>query len=266
MSCMPGQAARETSTYRDRNSTAERALDILLLFTDDKLVWSGAEIAERFEVARSTGYRYLKGLLDGGYVEECANGYRLGPKVLELARLARKGIGLSDVARPVMAGLTEATGETVLLTRRSGGAVVCVDIEVSSHPVHISYERGHVLPINAGAAATVLLAWLPNAELDSLLSTVPLQRFTPRTLTDPERLRARLHVIRKNGYALSRGELDADVLGVAAPIRGHDDEVVAAVSIAAPAHRITDEGSAALIADVCGAADRISSDLLHLAS
>ncbi|MEV4516323.1 IclR family transcriptional regulator [Dactylosporangium sp. NPDC049525] len=261
---MPGQTARDASTYRDRNSTAERALDVLQLFTDDKLVWSGAEISERFGVARSTGYRYLKGLVDGGFVEECAGGFRLGPQILELARLARKGIGLSDIARPVMLDLAATTKETVLLTRRSGGAVVCLDIEVSSHPVRISYERGQVLPVNAGAAALVLLAWLPEEDLAALLSSVTLERFTPRTITDPERLRTRLRKIRKDGFALTRGELDADVLGIAAPIRGRGDEIVAAVSIAAPSHRISADDASDLIDAVRGAADGISASLLQI--
>jgi DNA-binding IclR family transcriptional regulator len=258
---MPGQPVRESSGYRDRNSTADRALDILQLFSDDKLVWSGAQIAEQIGVARSTGYRYLKGLVGSRFLEECGGGFRLGPQVFELARLARKSIGLSDIARPVMRELADAVGETVLLTRRSGGAVVCLELEESGHPVRISYERGHVLPINAGAAAEVLLAWASDQEVTELLAA-PLRRFTSRTLTDKDQLRARLREIRADGYAISRGELDEDVIGIAAPVRRPDGTAIEAVSVAALRYRVPDSDVPRITEAVCAAAGLIS-DRLH---
>jgi DNA-binding IclR family transcriptional regulator len=259
---MPGHAVRESNGYRDRNSTADRALDILQLFSDEKLVWSGAQIAEQIGVARSTGYRYLKGLVGSGFLEECDGGFRLGPQVFELARLARKGIGLSEMARPVMRELADAVGETVLLTRRSGGAVVCLELEEAAHPVRISYERGDVLPVNAGAAALVLLAWASDQEVADLLAATPLRRFTSRTLTDNKQLRARLREIRANGYAIADGELDEDILGIAAPIRQQDGAAAAAVSVAALRFRVPDADLPRIIEAVRTAADRIS-DRLH---
>jgi DNA-binding IclR family transcriptional regulator len=266
MSYMPGQPVRESSGYRDRNSTADRALDILQLFSDDKLVWSGAQIAEQIGVARSTGYRYLKGLVGSGFLEECDGGFRLGPQVFELARLARKGVGLSEIARPVMRELADAVGETVLLTRRSGGAVVCLELEEAAHPVRISYERGHVLPVNAGAAAEVLLAWASDQEVTDLLAAAPLRRFTSRTITDEERLRARLREIRANGYAISRGELDEDILGIAAPVRQPDGSAAAAVSVAALRFRVPDADVPRITEAVRAAADRISERLRQIES
>ena len=266
VSYMAGQSARSASGYRDRNSTADRALDVLQLFSDDKLVWSGAEIAEQFGIARSTGYRYLKGLVAAGFIEECDGGFRLGPLVFELARLARKGIGLSEVSRPVMRELADSVGESVLLTRRWGGSVVCLELEESSHPIRLSYERGHILPINAGASAQVLLAWAPGAEIEQVLSEAPLRRFTSRTVTDAAKLQARLRQIRTQGFAISRGELDADVLGIAAPIRSAGGQVSAAISIAALSSRVPETKVPAMSAAVCAAAQRISDRLQQVYS
>ncbi|MFF0525587.1 IclR family transcriptional regulator [Actinomadura nitritigenes] len=239
---MTGQSTDRTSGYRERNSTADRALDILLMFEDSRLVVGGQEVADHLGVARSTAYRYLQSLASSGFIEEQRPaGYRLGPRVFELARLARKGLGLSEVARPVMRELCDQVGEAVLLTRRTGATVVCLEREETDHPVRLSYERGHVLPVNAGASALVLLAWAPEKEVDEIIETSGLPRFTGATITGAAELRARLAEIRERGTAVSRGELDPDVLGVAAPIRGADGEVVAAVSVAALSHRVPDE-------------------------
>lgn len=266
VSYMAGQQTRAASGYRDRNSTADRALDVLQLFSDERLVWSGAEISEQLGVARSTGYRYLQSLVASGFIEEGGGGFRLGPRVFELARLARRGIGLSEVARPVMRDLAVEVSESVLLTRRSGNAVVCLELEETSHPIRLSYERGQVLPLNAGAAAEVLLALLPDDEVRALLGPGPLQRFTARTITDPDTFVARLAEIRVNGVAVSRGELDEDVLGIAAPITGADGAVRAAISIAAlssrvPASRVRTVGKA-----VRAAADAVSVELARIES
>jgi DNA-binding IclR family transcriptional regulator len=229
---------RGGGTYRERNTTADRALDILLLYSADKPVWTGSEIATQLGVARSTGYRYLQSLVSTGFIEEAVGGFRLGPRIFELARSARAGLGLSEVSLPVMRSLAARVNETVLLTRRSGRSVVCLDLVEAQHAVRLSYERGHVLPINAGAAAEVLLAWADPHEVTAVLGQAPLERFTARTLTDPDELRTRLARIRKRGVAISQGELDEHILGVAAPVRDAAGTVCAAISIAALAARI----------------------------
>jgi DNA-binding IclR family transcriptional regulator len=236
-------------------------LDILLLFNEKKLVWTGAEIADRIGVARSTGYRYMQSLVNAGFVEETARGFRLGPRIFELARLARAGTTVSDIAMPAMRSLVTAVGETVLLTRRSGRFVVCLELVEAPHTVRLSYERGHVLPINAGAAAEVLLAWAPPDEVASVLNAAPLERFTAKTLTDPGQLQARLAQIRKDGVAISQGELDEQILGVAAPIHSARGDVIAAVSVAALASRVPRAALKSVKLAVKGTAAAISEQL-----
>ncbi|MEE6169689.1 MULTISPECIES: IclR family transcriptional regulator [unclassified Mycolicibacterium] len=263
---MTGKAGESTAGYRDRNSTADRALDILLLFNDNKLVWTGSEIADQLGVARSTGYRYLQSLVNTNFVEEVPGGFRLGLRILELARLARTGMNLSEIALPAMHELAAAVKETVLLTRRSGRSVVCLDLVEAPYPVRLSYERGHLLPINAGAAAAVLLAWESEDEVTTVLDAAPLESFTAKTLTDTGELRKRLARIRKEGVAVSQGELDEQILGVAAPIRDAKGAVTAAVSIAALASRVPRAQIKDVKAAVKRSADLISQRLLLFGS
>jgi len=250
----------QESAYRERNSTADRALDILGMFTDETPVISGAAVSTRLGVAKSTAYRYLQSLVTNHFLEEApGGGFRLGLRVLELARLARKSFGLTETAAPVMAGLAAKVHETVLLTRRVGDLVVCLDrAESETHRVRISYERGSTLPVNAGASALVLLAWSPLAEAEAALRAAPLREFTASTLTDVGELLTRLEKIRADGYAISRSELDHDVLGIAAPIRDDTGRVVAAVSVAAVASRVTPGLEREIIDAVLTAAEDIT--------
>jgi DNA-binding IclR family transcriptional regulator len=254
----------ESSGYRERNSTADRALDVLQLFTEDKPVWSGAEISEQLGVARSTGYRYLSSLVQSGFIAEGDGGFQLGPRIFQLARVARRRIGLTEVAMPIMHELAAEVNETVLLTRRSGSVVVCLERVEASRAIRLSYEPGHVLPINAGAAAEALLAWLSPTEVAQILRDAPPQRFTASTLVEPDAIDARLAQIRQDGLALSRGELDPDVLGIAAPIRGHDSSVRAAVSIAAVSSRVNAKQAKTMSEAVLQAADKITERVVEL--
>ena len=227
-----------SGTYRGRNSTADRALEVLLLYTAGKPVWTGSEIAAQLGVARSTGYRYLQSLVSSGLIEETEGGFRVGPRIFDLARSARAGRGLSGLSLPAMRKLAAQVDETVLLTRRSGRSVVCVELVEVQPAVPLSYDRGRALPINAGAAAEVLLAWADPDEISVLLDSGPLEQFTSRTLAVPDALRARLTQIRHRGVAITRGELDEHILGVSAPIRDATGTVCAAVSVAALAARV----------------------------
>src|SRR5436190_14609487 len=92
-----------------RNTTADRAIDVLLLFDPGSPVLTAGEISERLAMSRSTTYRYIQSLRSFDLLEEDAarGGFRLGPRVFELARIARQGLGLSEIALPVMQSLCE---------------------------------------------------------------------------------------------------------------------------------------------------------------
>lgn len=255
-------SAVNSSQYRERNSTADRALDILGLFGPSRLSLSGQEVAQALGVARSTAYRYLQSLVAGGFLEEDPRGgFRLGLRILELARLARRGYGLSEIALPVMTELAAHVNETVLLTRQAGGSAICLERCEADRAVRISYERGSTLPINAGASALVLLAWMPPQQARELLQREPLRRFTARTVTDIDTLMERLEAIRADGYCVTHGELDEDVVGIGAPIRAASGAVVAAVSIAALEPRVTQQRLPEVLTALRAAADRISEQL-----
>ncbi|HLI15876.1 MAG TPA: IclR family transcriptional regulator [Acidimicrobiales bacterium] len=256
-----GRPARGPNTAEPRgNVTAARAIDLLSLFDDQHPVISAGEAAKALGMSRSTTYRYLQSLRAAGLVEddETSGGLRLGPRVLQLAAIARASWDLGAVAVPVMRRLTEATRETTVLTRRTGDHVICVEEVRSPNPIRLSYERGRVLPVHAGASAKVLIAWLAGEELTALLERTQLRDFTGATVTSEASLRQDLERIRARGYAITRGEVDAGVLGVAAPIFRRSGEVVAGLSVVAPEYRVAEGEVDGLVALTLEAATELT--------
>lgn len=236
-------ATERRGAYRDGNSTADRALTILQMFSEQQDRVSANDIAEHLGVSRSTAYRYAQSLVRSEFlVEESGTGFRLGPKVMELARVARRSYGLSDMAIPIMRQLAAKHKETVLLTRRVGTGILCLEREEwPGQYVRLSYERGTRLSLNAGASALVLLAWLPEDYVREILSGVELYAYTENTLTKPDSILERLAQIRVDGYCIAYGEVDPDVLGIAAPVFDNQGDVSAALSLVTLRTRLTPE-------------------------
>ncbi|MFT3797136.1 IclR family transcriptional regulator [Microbacterium sp.] len=248
------------SGYRERNSTADRALNVLQMFTEERPEISAIEVAESLGVARSTAYRYLQTLVQADFLSENGRGgFRLGLHIVELSRIARKGYGLSDLSIPVMRELAERFHQTVLLTKRMGGSVICLEREeAQAQYVRLSYERGSVLDINAGASAIVLLAGETEEEVRRILADAPLRRFTEHTMTTPDAIIERLARIREEGYAVSAGEVDPTAMGIAAPISRPDGTALAALSVVLIRSLVDDDQVAEITRRVIEAAAHLS--------
>jgi DNA-binding IclR family transcriptional regulator len=222
------------------NHTLEKGLDILGLFDDQRARLSAQDIRRELQLSQSTLYRILRSMKAKGWIEDDGLGsFRPGLRILTLARVVRKHLTMAQLAVPVMHELSQATGESVLLTVISGQHAVCLERVDGPHTVRATLERGAVLPLHAGASATILLAFAPDAVQNAILAG-PLQRYTENTVTDPAQLRKTLERIRANGYAFSDQEVDRGVRAIAAPILSYDRGLVAALSVVAPAERLSD--------------------------
>lgn len=240
-----------------RNYTSDRTLQILGMFNDDRLRITPQQVAAELGMSRSTSYRYLQSLVREQFLESAADGsLRLGMRAFDLARLARQGLGISELARPIMRQLARAHRQPVLLTVLSGRSVVCLEREDDPDQfTRLSYEPGSELPPNAGASALVLLAWKPREEAKRLLSGAVL-RFTENTLTDVDEILTRLDAVRTAGECLSYAEVDRDAVGIAVPVFA-GTEVVAALSIVAQWPAFRDAQVAEALADLRAGAGRL---------
>jgi IclR family acetate operon transcriptional repressor len=219
----------------------DRAVSILDAFTADRSELGVSEIARITGLSRSTVHRLLVTLRRHELIQQLPNSsnYALGPHLLRLAQVAFSNINLQTAARAVMTRLRDQCDETVGLHARLGAATRTVLDQVqSSQPLRRTYtEIGMSIPIYQGAPGKVLLAFSPR-ELQEEILDGELDAATPRTITDPKRLRVELQRTRKRGYAFSFEERVPGISTLAVPIFNHTGDVTAALSVTGPSSRV----------------------------
>lgn len=243
--------------------TIDRLVAILNCFTRDKTSWSLSELSLRLGLPKSTLHRFLVGLEGHGILRRDAKDsqWRLGHQLFIWGSQAVESTGLRQVAAAVMRELADKTGETILLTQYYNGDVVCIDKVETSHSVRLTADIGAVRPPHAGASSKVLMAFLPDAEVQAIIREQGLPRLCDRTITDPVELQHELRIIRERGYAESHEETDRGAWGIATPIRDWRGQVVAALGIAGPTVRFNEQQTKEYVRLLCDAAGRISARL-----
>lgn len=236
------------------SESSRKVLSVLLSFTEDNHTQTVQELARYLDVPVSSAYRYVGQLREFGLLEEAEfGGYRVSLRAIGLARAARAGsAGLSEIARPVLERLTRETGETALIVRRLGHAVVAVDLEESRSPVRLAFERGVLMSLHQGSAARVLLAALTPRERADYYKSVWNIEENPKLPSDAD-----LQTVASDGWTESFGQVEDGIWGTAAAIRVNRT-VVAAISVAGPLYRLDDDKRAEIVAAVRRGADEIN--------
>ncbi len=221
----------------------ERTFGILEVFTESRPEWSTTEIARALGLPVPTVHRILAALKRLGYVSqhEETRRFRLGLAALSLGERARAIADLRPVALGPLRRLSDATGETALLTvlTPERDRSVCLERVETPQPLRLSVQPGRQLPLHAGASQKALLAFMPDDEIERQISQ-PLERFCQSTITDPRALLRELKAIRARGWASSYEETNVGVWGIAVPVLS-DTDVVCAVGIAGPSPRLSVE-------------------------
>jgi IclR family transcriptional regulator, acetate operon repressor len=226
---------------RNKVQSLDRALEILkLLGTEPEM--RVTDLARRLEVHKSTAFRLLSTLQEHGLVEQnpSTEKYRLGYGLVRLAGSVVAELDLARVSRPVLEQLAMQTAETVNLAILQGNQVVNIDQIAAPNLVVTVNWVGKQTPLHCTSNGKVLLAYLADVERAPLLRE-PLQRFTPRTITDVKTLEKQLRRVVDEGYAFTLEELELGLNAVAAPVRATDGRVRAAVSVSGPSYRVTSQ-------------------------
>jgi IclR family transcriptional regulator, acetate operon repressor len=217
------------------------------------------ELAAATGLAKSTTSRLLLALERGGLVRRDGAGhFRPGEVFVRYAWRGGAEAGLVDVAQPYLDRLGRATGETVNLGVARDGLVEQIAQVDSTYLIGGTNWLGRPVPLHCAALGKVLLAY-GAAEL----AAGRLERRTAETITSRSGLDADLAEVRRRGYAITDGELEPGLVAVAAPVRRDGGTVVAAMSVSAPASRLTAAGTAAVAEECAAQAAALSAVLGH---
>ena len=238
--------------------SVQRAITILKSFSLERPERGVSELSRELGLHKSTVSRLMKTLAYGGLLARSpeTERYRLGVDLIGLAAQVVSFMDVREVALPFLRALAETCQETVNLSVLDGGQVVNLEQFVPQERRIKNIGRiGRRMAPHCTAAGKALLAYLPTHEREQILRA-GLKRFTSHTITDPDELRQELAQVCEQSYATAREELEVGLNVVAAPIRDHTGRVVASVSVAGPAFRLSSDRfpeMAALLKDTAAA-------------
>lgn len=216
----------------------ERAVAILDLLAAGG--WqTGAEVARGLRVHRSTALRLLGTLERHALVERdrLTARYRLGRRLPQLASVVTGEFDLRYVARPVCEELAATSGETATFELLIGDDIVPVEQATASTSVVTVNWLGRRYPVHCTASGKAFLAFGPPALRERILA-LPLEMVTPHTITRRADLEKQLEGARHSGVARTHEELEMGLDAIAAPVFGLDGEMLAAVDVSGPSHRL----------------------------
>jgi IclR family transcriptional regulator, KDG regulon repressor len=239
---------------------AAKALELLNVFSFSERKLSLNTLAARTGIPRATAFRLLSTLEQSGFVSKLGTEYHLGIKCLVLGNIVAADLDVREKAHPHLVALRDATRETAHVAVLQQWQVVYLDRVPSPQPVGFMQSRpGAILPAHCTALGKTLLAYQPQEDVASWAHTAKLEALTPYTHTSAAPLLEELRQIRERGYAVDEQEHEIGVRCIAAPIRNHRGEVVAAISVAGPEYRMPQTvADSAMAAQVCASARAIS--------
>ena len=226
-------------------SSGDRLLAALALFTVDNPQWTVEDAARKLGVSAPTAYRYFKRLTGAGLITPVSGaGYTLGPAIIQMDRQIQITDPMLRAARGVMHELIQRApdGSALLLCRLFHDRVMCVHQLFGRGPQEpVSYERGRLMPLFRGATSKVILAHLPARTLKSLYEQSGGEIDQANLGDSFEEFRAGLAAIRRAGVATSHGEIDPGRVGLGVPLFDRDRTILGSLSFALSAGRASDK-------------------------
>jgi len=241
----------------------DRIVNILNCFSDQHPEISFSEIIQQVRLNKSTVYRLLEAMREYDLIatDRSTGKYFLGMRLFELGMVSIGRLEIGKIATPLLETLVDHVGETAHLGILDGDEAVYIAKVESRLPFRVPSDVGRRYPAYCTGVGKALLAHLPEEKLEAYLTHTSLHGFTRYTITSPIELKRHFQQIRTQGYSIDNQEIDESLRCVGAPIRDHSGKVVAAISIAGPATRITKRNVREMASYVTDCAESISRQL-----
>jgi DNA-binding IclR family transcriptional regulator len=243
--------------------SVERALKVLEYIASKKNGVRVRDVAEFLQITSPAAFKHLETLVECGYVFKDPYTHRYFPsyKLVELGSIVLRNIEVREIAHPLLIELMERTNMTVHFALKDGFEGVYVDKVESARTIPTVSRIGMKMRLYSTSFGKAILAFLSEDELEQYLKNVPLNRCTPNTITDPERLKQELLLVRERGYAIDNEENEYGVKCVGAPVFDYTNKVIGAVSVTAASGLLNEETIPKIAQEVISTAREISKKL-----
>ncbi|HRE28289.1 MAG TPA: IclR family transcriptional regulator [Anaerolineales bacterium] len=241
--------------------SALRVLDVFELLVQHPDGLALSQICTALDVPKSSAHALLRTLVSRGYlrVGRRERTYRLGPALFEIGSAYLSSTDLVSDGQVIVSEIARTCDETVHLAVLDGSDVLYLVKEEGTRTVRMVSAVGKRFPAYGTGVGKVLLSFLSDDDLAQRFPTgANLPALTPRTITDPQTLRAELATIRARGYAFDHEESTPGLCCVAAPVYGATGGVVAGVSVSVPNVRFSPGRRDELLALVLAQTQRLS--------
>lgn len=219
-----------------------RSIAVLQIIADAGQTLSRSDLVKECGLTRPTLYRIIASLESEGLIEATTdNCYRIGGRVVSLARTALAQNDIRKIAEPYLERLRDATGETVHLAIRLGEELVYIDKIESREAVRMTSIIGTRIAFHSTAVGKAFLSAMSAETANDLINQIDVPALTKFTTTDRNDLKTIVQHARQDGYVCDNQENEVGIVCFGAAIRQTVDHPVASVSVSVPLFRLDDE-------------------------
>lgn len=224
---------------RDLVAGLEKGLQVIAAFDQERSRLTISEVAASTGLTRAAARRYLITLVHLGYVRQEDKSFSLTPMVLRLGQSYLHSARLPRIVQPLLYRLSSSLQEAASVGILDHDQLVCVAAASAGRLISTTLQPGTRVPAFCTANGRVLLAQLPQANIQQFLDGFHAEQITPHTIINKERLALELTRIRAQGYAMVDQELELGLRTLAVPVRNFRGETIAAMNISVHAGRMT---------------------------
>ncbi len=236
---LPGVALDQFSGDPNFMASLARGLVVIQAFTPQMPQMTISQLSLRTGLSRAAVRRCLYTLVKLGFAgADESQRYSLRPKMLTLANTYTASSTLANAAQPILERMSAVHHESFSVATLDGDDIVYIARSSINRVMAVDLHIGSRLPAFCTSMGRVLLAYLPQDQLEQYLSRLTLTQFTPRTVNSVEKLRLVLRNVRRNGYALCDQEFEVGLRSLAVPVTAANGRVVATVNLSGNASRM----------------------------
>jgi DNA-binding IclR family transcriptional regulator len=236
-----------------------KTLSILECFTHSEPELSLKQLTEKTGLNKSRILRLCGTLAGHGFLIRMPQAsYRLGPKLMMLGKIYERTNTVVSLARPILRELASLTGESASLFVIEGAKRLCLARAESPSAIRYAIREGDLLELYVGAGGKALLAYASEEFRHQILNGRILKRFTSSTIIERDLLEEELEAIRKQGYAVSKGERTSEAAAMAAPVFDDEGKACAVITVAGPVQRFSTERCREMLKSLQASARKLS--------